>query len=384
MSALHRTASARGRPLFVFTAVLGGWLALRVLLWQSPFPEISAHRFFAEAASATTPHRAATASPWKTPQGFHPLVRILLPKPGNVPNNRRLAGRERPPDSGIASANRLVTLTAKGIVGQNLLLAAAFSHMKLAPAIVAYFSAAVPGSSASPSLAERTPPPGRPVAPPGVSRWSGDGWLLLRRDSAGPFAAGAPSYGRSQMGAVLRYRLAPSSAHRPVAYVRASRTLAGPDETEVAVGLAARPVARLPLSVAAEVRAFDSPAGQEMRPAAFAVTELPPVKLPLDMRGEAYVQAGYVGGDFATAFVDGQARVDKGVARWADEGELRAGAGVWGGAQKHAGRLDVGPSATLGFRLGETRSRLAVDYRVRVAGDARPKSGPAVTISAGF
>jgi hypothetical protein len=101
------------------------------------------------------------------------------------------------------------------------------------------------------------------------------------------------------------------------------------------------------------------------------------------MRGEGYAQAGYVGGRFATAFVDGQARIDRLVARLG-KSEVRAGAGVWGGAQKHAARLDVGPSATASFRLGETQSRVALDYRVRIAGDAAPKSGPALTISAGF
>ena len=216
------------------------------------------------------------------------------------------------------------------------------------------------------------------------SRWSGDGWLLLRTDGNGPLAPGVPSYGRSQAGAVVRYQLAPSGGHRPLAYARVTRALTGPAESELAAGLAARPLARVPLSVAAEVRVFDGPFGREVRPAAFAVTELPAARLPLGLRAEAYAQAGYVGGRYATAFVDGQARIDRRVARLGQQAEVRAGAGVWGGAQKHAARLDIGPSATASFRLGPTRSRVAVDYRVRVAGEAEPKSGPALTISAGF
>ena len=183
---------------------------------------------------------------------------------------------------------------------------------------------------------------------------------------------------------VLRYRLAPSSGHRPVAYVRATRALTGPQENEVSAGFAARPLAGLPVSVAGEVRLSQTPAGREARPAAFAVTELPPARLPFGLRAEAYAQAGYVGGRFATAFVDGQARVDTPVVRLDRDSEVRAGGGVWGGAQKHTGRLDVGPSATVNFRLGQALSRVALDYRVRVAGDAEPKSGPALTISAGF
>ena len=86
------------------------------------------------------------------------------------------------------------------------------------------------------------------------TRWSGDTWLLLRHDSSGPLTPGEPSYGRSQAGAVLRYRLAPSSLHRPSAYVRATRALVSPQETEVAAGLAARPLGGVPLSVAGELR----------------------------------------------------------------------------------------------------------------------------------
>ncbi len=64
--------------------------------------------------------------------------------------------------------------------------------------------------------------------------------------------------------------------------------------------------------------------------------------------------------------------------------DLRAGAGAWGGAQEDAARLDIGPSASVSFQLGEGRGRLAADYRIRVAGDAEPSSGPALTLSAGF
>ncbi len=259
--------------------------------------------------------------------------------------------------------------------------------MELPPELAAYLVAPGRGAVSAPQLAGGTPDPlGKTATRPAAiaGRWSGDAWLMLRNGSSGPIAVGEPSYGRSQAGAVLRYRLASSSGHRPVAYVRATRALAGPREDEIAAGLSARPVAGLPLRVAGEVRVSEGPAGREIRPAGFAVTELPSAKLPLGLRAEAYAQAGYVGGRYATAFVDGQARIDTRVARLGPAAELLAGGGVWGGAQRHAGRLDIGPSATVNFRLGEAQSRVALDYRVRVAGDAAPKSGPALTISAGF
>ena len=70
--------------------------------------------------------------------------------------------------------------------------------------------------------------------------------------------------------------------------------------------------------------------------------------------------------------------------RLGGEDELRVGVGAWGGAQKQAARFDIGPTASVAFRLGEARARLAVDYRLQVAGHAAPASGPAVTFSAGF
>jgi len=44
----------------------------------------------------------------------------------------------------------------------------------------------------------------------------------------------------------------------------------------------------------------------------------------------------------------------------------------------------VGPSAGISFRLGEAQGRVAADYRFRVAGNAEPASGPALTLTAGF
>jgi hypothetical protein len=123
--------------------------------------------------------------------------------------------------------------------------------------------------------------------------------------------------------------------------------------------------------------------GTRLRPAAFAVTEIPPVELPLKARGGIYLQAGYVGGKEATAFVDGQARIER-TLRGVDDAGLSIGAGIWGGAQKGASRLDVGPTAGYAFRLGQAQARLSADYRFRVSRKAEPKSGPALTLSAGF
>ncbi|MCJ2187948.1 hypothetical protein [Novosphingobium beihaiensis] len=190
-------------------------------------------------------------------------------------------------------------------------------------------------------------------------------------------------YGASQLGAVLRYRLRPASRHRPAVYLRGTAALGMVRETSAALGLSARPLPALPVTVAVEGRL----AGEDhpsVQPAVLAYTELPPMALPLGLRAESYLQAGYVGGDFATAFADGQLRIDESVLRLG-RGDLRLGGGIWAGAQKGAARFDAGPSASLSIPLGRrVFSRVALDWRFRAAGNAAPGSGPAVTLSAGF
>jgi hypothetical protein len=239
------------------------------------------------------------------------------------------------------------------------------------------------------SLAREPAPTG---SRPADRRWSGDVWVLLRRGGngfnlpgAGLPGANLPSgaYGASQAGAVIRYRLAPADSHRPSLYLRATTALQSPRGEELAAGFSARPLSRLPVAAMVEARATRTLTGTVIRPAAALVSEFPPVELPLGLRGEAYVQGGYVGGRGATAFVDGQGRLERrlaSVGRW----QLRAGAGTWGGAQQGAKRLDVGPTATLDLPLGPVNGRVAADWRFRIAGSAAPTSGPAITLSAGF
>ena len=372
----HAPDRPRGEPLVVLGLVFGGWLAMRVLLWQPPFgipgPKAILAQEGAEGPTDVRAERAVRPTAYIPPLAG-PMASDLRPRVPLSVRRRTTAG-----EAGALAAQE--NPSTEGIGGEQLLLSAAFAHLKLPPEIAAHVPAGRPTSV----LGSEEPLLGRALPQPASSgRWSGDAWLLWRGDGSGPLAAGQSSYGRSQAGAVLRYRLAPPSAHRPVVYVRVTRALAGTRESDLAAGVAVRPFAGLPLSLAGEVRVNDGPAGRELRPAAFAVTDLPPLGLPLGLRAEGYAQGGYVGGHFATAFVDGQGRIDLKAGR-SGQAEVRVGAGLWGGAQKDAARLDVGPSATASISLGDARVRAALDYRLRVAGDAAPKSGPALTISAGF
>lgn len=189
-------------------------------------------------------------------------------------------------------------------------------------------------------------------------------------------------YGGTQGGAVVRFDIAKGGA-APALYVRATHAPGMFAQSDLAAGLSARPVARLPVRVQAEARATRIGGETEIRPALIAVSELAPIDLPAGFRLEGYGQAGWVGGRYSTGFVDGQARLDRAIAN-VGGAQVRLGAGAWGGAQRFAGRLDVGPSLTLDLREAGVPARVSVDYRVSVAGNARPGSGVAVTVATGF
>lgn len=391
-----RTAR-RGEPLLVLAIILGAWLIGRVLLWAPPFPSASAPWGIvaeagdsARAASSARLRgsaRGANAENWRAP---------VMPFAAYSSHSAEAPIAALPPfdgapamDAAAPYRDELDHTSARRAAGHQMLLAAAFSHRQL-PVLMGDAPEGAQGRlgglATSPGIltADRPLLGGRPTLREArASRLSADAWLFWRDGSNGAVTPGVSTYGRSQAGAVLRYRLFPPHSLLPTAYARATRTLEGSRQGEVAAGLSLRPLPRVPLTIAAEARVTETAAGREVRPAGFAVTQIPPVTLPLGLRGEAYLQGGYVGGDFETAFVDGQAKIDRRLAHIGDS-EVRLGVAAWGGAQKGASRLDVGPSASVAFKLGEAPSRIAVDYRLRVAGAAAPASGPAVTFSAGF
>lgn len=386
---MTRQAAYRGQPLLVLLALMAGWFAVRAVLWQAPFPVPLAQAAGA-AAGAVGPAvprdppaaRAVQASAVAEPPGTSLPARTpaeAAPVPAPLP--AEIPAPLPPPGWALAAEpdTAFAPVAPRLAGGHTLLLAAAFARLEVPPELAALLPpgrASVAAVPAFPQLAGDT-------ARAPAQRWSGDAWLLLRRDTTTSVTSGRGSYGQSQLGAVLRYRLVTRSGHRPTAYVRASASLVDAREAEIALGLTGRPLPGVPVALAAEVRGARLGGDAEARPAVFAYTEFPPLKLPFGARGEAYLQGGYVGGRFATAFVDGQARIERAVAR-IGPAELRAGAGVWGGAQHGATRLDVGPGATVALSLGSAPLRMSADWRFRVAGEAHPHSGPALTVSTGF
>ena len=228
---------------------------------------------------------------------------------------------------------------------------------------------------------------GRSINP--SPRISADAWFLQRGGSyasaspAAPLVAGTAGYGGSQSGAVLRYRLFLQDPHRLSVFLRATSAVNTPDR-EATLGLSARPFGSIPIVLQAEARLQNDGSASRVRPAVQAVSQFPPIALPMGLRGEAYAAGGYVGGRGATPFYDAQGVVDHHVFGIGSNADVRIGGGMWAGGQKGVGRVDIGPRASVTFRVKRIGVRAAVDYRARVAGHAAPGSGPALTLSAGF
>jgi hypothetical protein len=216
-------------------------------------------------------------------------------------------------------------------------------------------------------------------------KWRVDAWAAWRPgDGLRGAANGArpASYGGTQFGAVGRLYLG-SDPRAPALHVRATYAPHRPRQAELAAGAGFRPIPKVPVRVMAEVRATRTGSDTFARPAAFAVTELPVIQLPEGVALEGYAQGGWVGGRFSTGFIDGQARLSRDVAGFGPA-KVSLGAGIWGGAQRGAARLDVGPSVSVALDSRTVPLRIALDYRVRVAGGASPGNGPALTLSTGF
>ncbi len=388
-------AARRGGPLFLLGGIFAVWLLMRVAIWQPPFlPASLAAASFSgpestepariEDRGAQTEHLPSEAAQPLDPATSPAWQSQPLPVPVETPLPVSPVAYSQPGTGGRALSRRAFG-GASTLVAHAYLLGAAYRSGAGAPDGLLrnrnFAQQARPDGQPAPVYAPRAAEAMREASGPG--RWSMDAWALWRQYNDTPLLSGRPSYGRSQIGAVMRYNLAPSSGHAPQLHLRASAALEGRQEREIAFGASARPVPAIPVRLAAEARVSETDRRTEPRGAAYAVTEFPPVNLPAGLTGEAYLQGGYVTGDFATPFVDGQARITRDVAL-TDDFRLSAGAGAWGGAQDDAQRLDVGPSAGVSFRVGPASGRVSADYRFRVAGSAEPSSGPALTLSAGF
>ena len=203
------------------------------------------------------------------------------------------------------------------------------------------------------------------------------------RDADSFGLAPVAQYGGSQAGLIATYRLGEKNT-APAILARVSSDIDSFRNSELALGLRWRPFEKIPLSLTAEQRFRN---GSPDAFAAYFAGGYEAKRLPFKTRLLVYGQAGFVvagkGKRKRNYFYDGNASIERQIVS-RGKAKLSIGAGAWAGGQRGVNRVDVGPTAAIDFGFAQTDFRLSADYRFRATGNASPKSGPAVTLSASY
>ena len=377
----RRIDARRDAPALRFLLLcVGGWIVVRVMMsW--------------DLAPPATPD--PVGPPWSVPSPFAAADAVPSGSPAT------LAGRPIPP---MAKHERPSAALAAVPVWRAEVVSAAEAELtelgagrhSLRLALFARLLPTPPGGLARSAVAASGPLwfPLAPTAPadPGQGKpfwiqrqlggWALAGWLYLREGSgtASETIGAASQLGGSQAGLRLGYGFGDTGRAR--AYGRATIAVERPQQRELAFGLAFAPLAHLPVDVAIEQRIA---AGKDGRTALAMIASggVSEVALPAGFRLDAYAQAGVVGARRHDGFADAAIVVDHRLGP-DDMSPLRLGALAAGAVQPGAARVDVGPRLTLRLPEVGEGSRIALDWRQRVAGDARPESGLALTLASDF
>lgn len=195
-------------------------------------------------------------------------------------------------------------------------------------------------------------------------------WALVRPSGGSAGLVPAGQLGASQAGVRGTFPLGGGLA----AAARLSAPIAARRGKEAALALDWRPLAGIPVTISVERRIGIDDGGRDAWGfGAFGGAS--DVRLVGRAMVDVYAQAGIVGRRRRDAYADGALRVAHPIGS-----QGFAGAGLWAAAQPGIARLDVGP--LLGARIG--RARLSLEWRARIAGEALPASGPALSLGADF
>ena len=241
----------------------------------------------------------------------------------------------------------------------------------------------LPGGNRQPQVAMPILPE-QPASPGAVveNRFVLSTWALWRRDTGNASLAPGGRLGASQAGLRARYRLTSARQTDIGLYSRLSRPLEGAGGSEGAVGISIRPHRRLAVELIAERRIALDHGGRN----AWAVGVAGGVsrqRLPLDFELDAYAQAGIVGLNNRDGYAEAAVDIGRQVFRRGDV-TVSLGMGGWAGIQPGAKRADIGPQAVVRLPIGDGGARATIGWRHRIAGDASPGSGPAISIGTDF
>jgi hypothetical protein len=201
-------------------------------------------------------------------------------------------------------------------------------------------------------------------------------WALLRPQQGGisgpqSLATGG-TLGGSQTGARLNYNFT-----RAIAATLRTTSEVGRRGGEAAAGMRIQPLGGIPVWFTAERRQrIGKYGGGRNAFALFLEGGVYDRPMPWQFSLDAYLQGGVVGFHHRDRFIDGGFTLTRPVYK-----QFSGGLGVWGAAQPGVYRVDAGPRVSMRVR---NNVRVHVDWRQRLAGNAAPGSGPAVTLAGDF
>ncbi len=336
--------TGQGRPLRFLALVLLGWTIARVaLLWPSATPLSQSLGTLATGALPLPIAAQAAPEAAQRPAVAGPIV-------------VRIAAPPAPP-------SRYAGLRGGGRVDVALLALLHYGAPQVNRARPPAVGTGARG--AAPVIPAQVPDRLAPLP----DRWSASGWLVVR--GAGTAAPAGGQLGGGQAGFRLAWLAVPRA--RVAAVGRVTTPLRGKGR-EASIGVEWQP-SRAPVRLVVEHRF-----GLDGTPGGPGAGVIAGVDAKLGgFRLEGYGQAGAIRRVRTEPYADGAARVTTEVAAQGPA-RIALGIGAWGGAQRDAQRLDVGPSATVRVR----NLRLSLDWRQRVAGAARPGSGATLTLGGDF
>jgi hypothetical protein len=210
------------------------------------------------------------------------------------------------------------------------------------------------------------------------SRWTASAYAFVRPGS-GASLAGGGALGGSQAAARVTYRLNGDTTVRTALAARVYAPLRGRG-AEGAVGLDWHPLPTIPFRLSVERRVGLDRAGRDAW-SAYAAGGFYAEPRPGAVV-DGYAQAGVVGARSRDLFADAAVRVGRRMNL--GKAALVVGGGAWGAAQPGAERLDVGPRVATAVPVMGGTLAVAAEARLRVAGQARPGSSAALTVSVDF
>jgi hypothetical protein len=216
-----------------------------------------------------------------------------------------------------------------------------------------------------------------------IQRWSLTATSYWRSGSeASPTVGpgGAARLGGSQSAVRLAYLIEPRHSLR--AYVRVAHTPGRRDGADIAVGIALRPIRSFPVDMHVERRRVVAGFGRDTT-LGYIAGGVDNRQLPYGFRLSAYGQAGVADYGELVGFADAAVVVQRDVASVGGM-RLSLGSVVAAAAQPGAQRIDVGPRVTVALPDVGQGAQIMLDWRERVAGNARPGSGLALTLAADF